>query len=93
MEVKVANGNVLLCDQEVLKLDWWTQGHTFEVDAKVIPFGAYDLILGMDWLEQFRPMNCDWLEKWLDFDYKDSRIKLQGMLPSATTELQEISGE
>lgn len=57
MEVKVANGNVLVCDQEVPKLNWWTQGHTFQVDAKVIPIGAYDLIFGMDWLELFRPMN------------------------------------
>lgn len=93
MNVTVANGNSMICDKTISGLNWWTQGHTFQVDAKVIPMAAYDLILGMDWLEQFSPMNCDWLEKWIEFDYKDSRIKLQGILPSDSTEVKEISGE
>lgn len=63
------------------------------MDAKVIPMAAYDLILGMDWLENFNPMKCDWLGKWLEFDYKGSKIKLQGILPSVTTEIKEISGK
>jgi hypothetical protein len=29
----------------------------------VIDMGSYDLVLGMDWLELYRPMVCDWLEK------------------------------
>jgi hypothetical protein len=33
----------------------------------VIDMGAYDLVLGMDWLELYRPMVCDWLEKWIEF--------------------------
>ena len=23
------------------------------------------MVLGIDWLEQFRPMTCDWQEKWV----------------------------
>lgn len=93
MNVKVVNGNVLICDTEVKIFSWWTPGYTFQIDAKVIPIGAYDLILGMDWLEQFRPMNCDWLEKLLEFDYHVKRIKVQGLLPSDQATLKEISGE
>jgi hypothetical protein len=40
------------------------------VDAKIIEMGAYDLVLGMDWLELYRPMMCDWLEKWIEFPYQ-----------------------
>ncbi|KAL5672510.1 hypothetical protein ACJX0J_016816, partial [Zea mays] len=32
------------------------KGHIFETDAYVLSFGAYDMILGMDWLEDFSPM-------------------------------------
>jgi hypothetical protein len=64
------------------------------VDAKILDLAAYDLILGMDWLEQHRPMTCDWLLKWIEFDYQGSRVRLQGIVPSVETEvLQEISGE
>jgi hypothetical protein len=63
------------------------------VNAKVVNIEAYDLVLGMDWLEQFQPMTCDWLEKWLEFRHKGKLIRLQGILPSESKELQEISME
>jgi hypothetical protein len=62
MYIKVANGALQSCIAEVKQFEWWCQGHTFQVDAKIINIGAYDLVLGMDWLEKFRPMICDWLE-------------------------------
>uniref|UniRef100_A0A0A8XTC1 Uncharacterized protein n=1 Tax=Arundo donax TaxID=35708 RepID=A0A0A8XTC1_ARUDO len=80
MKVRVANGAVVPCSQEVKNFEWWIQGHTFKTDAKLMHIGAYDLILGMDWLEQFRPMNCDWLFKWMEFHYKGQLIRLQGVL-------------
>jgi hypothetical protein len=94
MIVKVANGDIVFSDREVKDFHWWIQGHTFKVDAKILDLAAYDLILGMDWLEQHRPMTCDWLLKWIEFDYQGSRVRLQGIVPSVETEvLQEISGE
>jgi predicted aspartyl protease len=59
MIVKVANGDIVFSDREVKDFHWWIQGHTFKVDAKILDLAAYDLILGMDWLEQHRPMTCD----------------------------------
>ena len=64
----------------VKKISWWVQGHTFTVDALVLPLGAYDMVLGMNWLEQFRPMTCDWQDKWVEFHYQDKLVKLQGVL-------------
>jgi hypothetical protein len=69
MSVKVANGALLNCEAEVKGFEWWVQGHTFRMDAKIIDIGAYDLFLGMDWLEQFSPMTCDWMTKWIEFKY------------------------
>jgi predicted aspartyl protease len=53
MRVKVANGASIPCVSEVIDFEWWIQGLTFKVNAKVIEMGAYDLVLGMDWLEKF----------------------------------------
>jgi hypothetical protein len=63
------------------------------VDAMVLDLTAYDLILGMNCLEQHRPMTYDWLMKWVEFDYQGSRVRLQGILPAQVTTMQEISGE
>jgi hypothetical protein len=41
-------------------------GKTFQTDAYVLPVVAYDMILGMDWLNQFSPMTCAWTEKWVE---------------------------
>lgn len=49
------------------------------------------MILGMDWLELFRPMNCDWLHKSVEFHHKGDLLRLQGVIPSATLQLQELS--
>jgi hypothetical protein len=66
MVVQVANGASITCSTEVPNFDWWIQGHTFQVAAKILDMGAYDLVLGIDWLEKFSPMTCDWLESGLN---------------------------
>uniref|UniRef100_A0A0A8YL06 Uncharacterized protein n=1 Tax=Arundo donax TaxID=35708 RepID=A0A0A8YL06_ARUDO len=93
IKVKVANGQTIFCTQVVKNLSWWIQENTFTVDSLVLPLGAYDMVLGMDWLQQFRTMNCDWLEKWVEFQYQGDLIRLQGVVPPPTPQLQEISAE
>jgi len=56
IQVTVADGNKLHTNTQVTKLQWWTQGHTFSTDAKVLPMGSYYLITGMDWLAEHNPM-------------------------------------
>lgn len=74
MRVQVANGGTMWA--EVNGLEWWIQGHTFTTNARVIELAAYDLILGMDWLEQFSPMTCDWLAKWIEFKHNGQMVRL-----------------
>jgi hypothetical protein len=91
--VRIANGVVLPCTSEIKAFEWWIQGNTFQANAKVIDMGAYDLVLGMDWLERFRPMTCDWLEKWIEFQHQGKWIMLQGIVSNQSQELQEVSIE
>jgi hypothetical protein len=46
--VRVGNGQHIFSDLKVEKLEWWIQGHTFQIDARILDLAAYDLILGMD---------------------------------------------
>jgi hypothetical protein len=43
----------------------------------------------MDWLSQCGEMTCQWQEKWIKFDHKGSKIKLQGMLQD-TSQIQML---
>jgi hypothetical protein len=44
---------------QVKQLPWWMQGHTFYTDMRVLAVGAYDAVLGMNWLESHGPMTVD----------------------------------
>jgi len=41
----------------------------------------------MDWLEQYSPMQVHWKFKWIQFQYGDSQVQLQGLLPPSTESL------
>jgi hypothetical protein len=49
---------------------------------KVLEFGAYDCILGYDWLKQFSPITHDWKARTMEFMHGDTLVKLQGITPA-----------
>ncbi|XP_073356352.1 uncharacterized protein [Aegilops tauschii subsp. strangulata] len=75
----VAGGGTLMSSQMVNQLSWWTQGHTFCQDMKVLPLGCYDIIIGADWLEQHSPMWVHLHKKWMKFTHEGRRISLRGI--------------
>ena len=79
IQVAVANGDKLQSNHQVLNFSWWSQGHTFTTDAHVLSLQYYDMVLGMDWLEQHSPMWIHWKRKLLRFSYQGSRISLKGI--------------
>lgn len=54
-QVKVANGYTLLSNKWIPQMQWWAKGYTF-TDMRVLDLGAYDAILGFDWLKQHQHM-------------------------------------
>lgn len=81
----MANGSELLCTHELPNTIWGLQGYTFQSSFKVLPLGGYDIILGMDWLSQNSPMQIHWAKRWLQFEYKNAVIQLQGIQPGVTS--------
>ena len=63
VQVTVADGTQMPSKQMVKDITWWTQGHTFSTTARVLDLKCYDIVLGMDWLEQYSPMWIDWKRK------------------------------
>ena len=56
VSVQVAGGGTLSCDSFLHQALWFIRDLAFHSDLKVLPLTAYDMIIGMDWLEKFSPM-------------------------------------
>lgn len=93
LKVKMASGDFMYCDKMVPNMQWWLQGHTFETDMRVLPLGGYDGILGMDWLEKQGVMNCNWEQKWIEFDHKQQKVRLTGLPLVPSQELHAVTIE
>jgi hypothetical protein len=72
--IKLANGQTLLSDKMVHNLEWWCQWQTLAMDMRVLEIGAYDAILGYDWLKLHSPMKCHWEIRTLEFLDKGRQI-------------------
>jgi predicted aspartyl protease len=69
VQVQVANGVVLQCDWHLPVASWSVQGCAFSSDLKLLPLSPYDMILGIDWLSSFSPMQIDWAQRWISIPY------------------------
>ncbi|CAD6220663.1 unnamed protein product [Miscanthus lutarioriparius] len=69
IQVRVANGSIINCTHQLKNQVWGVSGYTFNTTFKIIPRNSYDIILGMDWLQQNNPMQVHWQDKWLQFSH------------------------
>lgn len=60
MQVKVANGQILLCTHEIKGCLLWVGLFAFKITLRILPLKCYDVILGIDWLEEHSPMLINW---------------------------------
>jgi hypothetical protein len=88
--VRLANNQPLICDKMIPALSWWCQGETFTTSMRVLNIGAYDAILGIDWLKLHSPMSTDWDKKILAFPYNDKYITLRGVRHTSDNLLREL---
>lgn len=54
--VKIANGQLLHCTSAITDCQFSLGDYLFQHGLRVLPLDSYDIILGMDWLERYSPM-------------------------------------
>jgi hypothetical protein len=87
VQLQVANGESLCCSAVLPQASWSVQEYSFVTDMKILELQHFDMILGMDWLEQFSPMTVHWKHKWMAIPYEQSTAFLQGILPVLPNEV------
>lgn len=63
--VQVAGGGVFSSSGSLHHVNWSVQEIPFVSNFRILPLQAYDVILGMDWLEIHSPMQVHWEKKWV----------------------------
>ena len=76
-KVKIANGDELQCTSELFQCPWTVQNQEFCTTFKILPLGGFDIILGMDWLEQHNPY-INWVTKKIAIRVNGVPVALQG---------------
>lgn len=85
--VRIANGHILQCSSAILGCQFTLGSYHFQHDLRILQLDSYDLILGMDWLELYSPMQVHWKAKWLSLPYNGDTILLQGISSFSEPEL------
>jgi hypothetical protein len=93
VKVKLVNNSELVCDQWVPQLSWWIQGETFHTPMRVLPLGAYDAILGIDWFKKHGPVTGDWNLKTLTITNMGKHVHLQGVQHTKPASVHELPVE
>jgi hypothetical protein len=97
ISVQVANGQVLPCRYHLPAAEWSMSDCQFVTDMKFLPLTVFDVVLGMNWLQQYSPMKVERANKWAVIPYNGSSAYLQGVqvtLPAgAVTDLLLLSVE
>jgi hypothetical protein len=85
------DGGLMCCTQIVPRLQWYYQGVTFYQDTKNLQLPVYDMILGVDWLEDQGLMWIDWKQQMMKFKYQDREVTLTGVR-DVTSHCPVVSG-
>ncbi|XP_042032197.1 uncharacterized protein LOC121778871 [Salvia splendens] len=80
--VYVGNDASLICSHISRQTKLSMQGTEFLTDLHILDVHAWDVILGMDWLESLGRISADFVGKTLEFRRGDKSIILQGRVPS-----------
>lgn len=70
-KIKVANGESLVCRERYEHVSITVQGFTFCTTSYSLPLNGPDLVLGIRWLALLGPVECDWKNMTMKFQWED----------------------
>lgn len=77
--VQVAGGGLLQSPAIIRQLQWCIGDCVFHSDFRVLDLASFGMVVGMDWLVRFSPMQVHWSAKWLSIPYNGQHRILQGI--------------
>lgn len=78
MQVCVADGYKMICNERCKKFEWGTQGHKFCTDMRLIPLKGCNAVLGVQWLKTLGDCMFNFNTLTLSFSVGKDKIMLKG---------------
>ncbi|KAE8709758.1 hypothetical protein F3Y22_tig00110328pilonHSYRG00349 [Hibiscus syriacus] len=91
LSITVANGEKLFSTAKSNKMSWKMQGYEFQHDFRVLSLGGSDMVLGVDWMEEFSPILIDFKAKTISFEKEGETVVIKGTQKLPV--LRPITGE
>ncbi|XP_019170443.1 PREDICTED: uncharacterized protein LOC109166012 [Ipomoea nil] len=79
LKVTVANGESMGCDSVCKGLEWQVQKEQFKKDLRVLKLGGCDIVLGMDWIDTYAPIQLHTRPPGISFHKDGKRVMLKGL--------------
>ncbi|XP_019153739.1 PREDICTED: uncharacterized protein LOC109150304 [Ipomoea nil] len=79
LKVTVANGETMVCDSICKGLEWQVQKEQFKKDLRVLKLGGCDIVLGMDWIDIYAPIQLHTRPPGISFHKEGKRVLLKGL--------------
>ncbi|XP_019183954.1 PREDICTED: uncharacterized protein LOC109178857 [Ipomoea nil] len=89
LTVTIANGDKLVCDSVCCGIRWTVNGEEFEKDFRLLRLGGCDMVLGMDWIDTYAPIQLHTRPPSISFHKEGKKVLLKGMSRKAA--LQQVS--
>lgn len=77
--VTVANGYKLMCDSMCCGFKWKVHNEIFEKDFRLLRLGGCDMVLGMDWVHNFSPIQLHTRPPGISFHKDGRKVLLKGL--------------
>ncbi|XP_019179173.1 PREDICTED: uncharacterized protein LOC109174389 [Ipomoea nil] len=79
LTVTVANGEKMVCDTVCNNLEWQIQNEQFRKDFRLLRLGGCDMVLGMDWVDIFAPIQLHTRPAGISFHKDGKKVFLKGL--------------
>ncbi|VFQ87158.1 unnamed protein product [Cuscuta campestris] len=76
--VYVGNGDAMPCASRCVGVPLLMQTHLFSVDLFVLQIHGQDIVLGVQWLQQFGKVSQDYAQLTLEFTWEGRSVQIQG---------------
>ena len=86
--VAVADGSKLEVSAKIDVFQWNFQSISFKADFMVIPLGGCDMVLGVQWLQQWGPITWDFQNLTMQFKMGKKSVLLHGIKDVSIRELK-----